>query len=534
MIPTKWVALERIPLHSTKKLDRAKVISWLSSLSEGQQHVDKVARGDATPLGVDETVAMELSRRIAELISDGSIVGHDATISSIGMDSIRMASLSAFVKRHFAVSIPMQTFYGSQVTIRDVSRQISQGKAGFGSPAFPQLNLMEEVSLLESQLISVQKPQPRLERIFLTGATGFLGTQILRQLLRRLDVGTVVVHVRAESLDLAKRRVITSAEAAGWSVDAFSSKLEVWIGDLAHPRLGLTFQQWEFLGSFDAIIHNGAAMQWNADYSALKPSNVMSTMELLSVLSVSRYSHRSPRFVYVSGGRDFGDEVSDDEVADRLASVEGYSQTKLASELLVKNFAQKSKACGLDTCIVKPALIIGTAEEGVANENDFLWRLVAGAGNVRGFPTHQEGDDWLMVSSVDRVAAAVIQCLVDNSGGEKNCGRIIRVADGVTLPEFWTVVKDAWGIELRPMEYDEWMQRLQKDVDTQQESHPLWPVMHLLDKNNLASKRPKQDDFSKEGIDSVRAAIPKNVQFLIDRGFLQTPSGMSVLPPNGV
>ena len=522
MIPTKWVALEKIPLHITKKLDRSKVMAWLARLSDEQQHVGRLTNGDASALGVDETVAMELSHKIAELVSDNSIVGHNVTISSVGVDSIRIASLAAFVKRQFAVSIPMQTLIGSQINIRDISRLISEAKAGAEPGLLNQLDLMEEVSLLESQLICFQRPQHHLDNVFLTGANGFLGTQILRQLLHRPDVGKVTVLIRAESLELAKRRLIDSAQAAGWPLDAFSSKLDVWIGDLADPRLGLTFQQWGSLASFDAIIHNGAAMQWNADYHALKPSNVMSTMELLSVLSISRYSHRSPRFLYVSGGRDFGDEVSDDQAAKMLASVEGYSQTKFVSELLVKSFKKKSQARGLDISIVKPALIIGTAEEGVANENDFLWRIVAGSSSVGGFPTPQDGDDWLMVSSADRVAAAVIQCLVEGDGDERGA-RIINLTDGVAWPEFWTAVKDTLGSELRAMDYDDWMQRVQKDVDTKKESHPLWPVIHLLNKSELASKRPKQDDALKEEVGSVRAAIPTNVQYLLDRGFLPRP-----------
>ena len=523
MIPTKWVALEKIPLHITKKLDRSKVMAWLSCLSE-QQHVGRVTNGDASPLSVDETIAMELSHKIAELVSDDSIAGHNATISSVGVDSIRIVSLSAFVKRQFAVSIPMQTLVGSQINIRDISRLIAEAKAGVEPRLLNRLDLMNEVSLLESQLICFQRPQ----NVFLTGATGFLGTQILRQLLHRPDVGKITVLVRAESLELAKRRVMNSAQAAGCSLDAFSSKLEVWIGDLAHPRLGLTFQQWDSLASFDAIIHNGAAMQWNADYHALKPANVMSTMELLSILSMSRYSHRSPKFVYVSGGRDFGDEVSDEEAARMLAPVEGYSQTKFVSELLVKNFKKSPQARGLDICIVKPALIIGTVAEGVANENDFLWRFVAGAVNVGGFPIPQSGDDWLMVSSADRVAAAVIQCLVAGDEDERSA-RIINIADGVSLPEFWTMVENTLGSELRPMEYDDWMQRLQKDIQTKKEGHPLWPVMHLLNRSSLVSKRARQDDVLREGMDLVRAAIPTNVQYLINRGFLQRPGKASVL-----
>ncbi|KAL9593659.1 MAG: hypothetical protein Q9219_007450 [cf. Caloplaca sp. 3 TL-2023] len=523
MVPTNWIAVESIPLHGTMKLDRPKVVSWLSCLSDEQQLVNGHKIRDASPLTTDETIAMELSHKIAELVSDRSIAGHDFTLSSIGMDSIRMTSLAAFVKRSFAVVIPMQTFNGSRITVRDLSNRISEAMVGLESQMSPQLDLLEEVSLSMSQLTSLHRPKPCLNNVFLTGATGFLGIQILRQLLYRSDVGKVIAHVRAKSLDHARGRIVSAAEAAGWSVDALSSKLEIWVGDLTHQKLGLTFKQWESLGTFDAIVHNGAAVQWNADYHALKPSNVTSTMELLAVLTTSKRSHRSPKFIYVSGGRDFGGEVSDDEAAKLLKSVEGYSQTKFVSELLVKRFGEKYNVCGLETYIVKPGLIIGTAEEGVANENDFLWRFVAGAVNVGGYPTQQDGDDWLMVSSADRVAAAVVKCLAGTVGGE-TCRRIISISDGIALPEFWNIVKNVWDNELRPMDYDHWMHMLKEDVDTGKESHPIWPVMHLLHEGNFASRRPKLDDVSKVGIDMVKAAILKNLRFLIDRGFLPRPA----------
>ena len=237
VIPTQWVALEKIPLHITKKMDRSKVLSWLSCLSDEQQYVGGFTDCAASSLDVDESVAIELSHKIAELISDRSIVGRNATLTSIGVDSIRTTSLVAFFKRRFGVLIPMQIFIDSQINIRDISRLILKAEAGVESRPMPKLDLIEEVSVLESQLIYVQRPQPHLENMFLTGATGFLGTHILQQLLHRLDVEKVIVHVRAKSLDLARRRVTTSAEAAGWPVDAFSSKFEIWIGDLAHPSI---------------------------------------------------------------------------------------------------------------------------------------------------------------------------------------------------------------------------------------------------------------------------------------------------------
>lgn len=79
------------------------------------------------------------------------------------------------------------------------------------------------------------------------------------------------------------------------------------------------------------------------------------------------------------------------------------------------------------------------------------------------------------------------------------------------------------------MEYEIWLHRLQKDAEMRKEGHPLWPVMHLLHGSNSGSKRPKKDDVSKDAMDSIRAAVPKNLQSLIDRGFLQRPDRLPAL-----
>lgn len=55
------------------------------------------------------------------------------------------------------------------------------------------------------------------------------------------------------------------------------------------------------------------------------------------------------------------------------------------------------------------------------------------------------------------------------------------------------------------------------------EKHPLWPVMHFLQEGGFASQRPKTE-VSKASMDSIKAAIRKNIQFLIREGFLLGPA----------
>ncbi|MCJ1469343.1 hypothetical protein MMC07_007976 [Pseudocyphellaria aurata] len=522
MIPTTWIAIESMPLHTSGKLDRSKLNSWLASLPVEQSEAGEYKDEGPDPLAADELIALGISRKVADLVSNDSsslhaaIAGYDVTLSKFGMDSIRITTLAAFIKQSYGIVVGFQKLIGNRTTIRDIAKQILEANAGtYREPSF-HLDLMKEISMLDTQLGAVQPVRAQLKTVFVTGATGYLGTQLLKQLLVEPNVEKVIAHVRADSFEHGRQRIITSAKIAKWWSERLSPKLEIWIGDLAQPRIGLSLQQWKHLSRVDAVIHNGASVQWNADYHALKAVNVMSTVELLTPTGESS---PPPKFVYVSGGRDFGNEFSDSEIAAKLAPLEGYSQTKFVSEILVKQHAQRWKKRA-KTSILKPGLIIGTAREGIANVDDFLWRLAAGAVSIKKYP-EQATDSWLPVSSTERVAEVLIGSLLDEPD---ESGSIIEISDGVTLQDFWNILNAQLKYELQPLEYSQWKKLLLEDIENRKESHPMWPVLHLLDSvDKIGTKKPR-NGISQAASDAVKAAIEKNVTFLIDIGFLSRDS----------
>lgn len=97
--------------------------------------------------------------------------------------------------------------------------------------------------------------------VFLTGATGFLGAYLIRDLLQRQNpsVGKVIAHVRAASKEKAMERVKKSCEAYGVWDNTWAARIEVVTGSLGEEKLGVTADDWEHLvSSVDVVIHNGA------------------------------------------------------------------------------------------------------------------------------------------------------------------------------------------------------------------------------------------------------------------------------------
>lgn len=98
-------------------------------------------------------------------------------------------------------------------------------------------------------------------RVFLTGATGFLGAFVLRDLFRTDRVGKVYCLVRDAGQDKATERLRQSSTGRGiWDEEWIrSSRLEVLCGDLDQAQFGLSSEVWNKVADeTDVILHNGA------------------------------------------------------------------------------------------------------------------------------------------------------------------------------------------------------------------------------------------------------------------------------------
>lgn len=59
----------------------------------------------------------------------------------------------------------------------------------------------------------------------------------------------------------------------------------------------------------------------------------------------------------------------------------GYDLSKLLSEPLVREFSKLSNNYSIS--IIRPGYIIGIVEDGIANIDDFIWRLVVANINLK-------------------------------------------------------------------------------------------------------------------------------------------------------
>ncbi|KAL7928104.1 hypothetical protein V8C35DRAFT_333716 [Trichoderma chlorosporum] len=354
--------------------------------------------------------------------------------------------------------------------------------------------------------------------VFLTGATGYLGTEILHQLLRCPTVHKVVVLVRADNVRLGLDRVKKRAQLAGWWHPDDEQNVEVWQGDLAAESFGLDKDQWLRLcgkssstAKIDAIIHNGAAVNWVASYSDLRKTNIESAVQLLKI---AIRSTTFPKYVYISGGMKKRASETQNDFAANLLNWAGYFQTKFVAESVIRKIASRLPADQKRVSIVKPGLIIGTAASGAANTDDVLWRAVATAAGIGLTPVHPEGG-WLYLGEVDTVACQVVKQVVGRGGVVP----FVDIVDGIYLDKFWEIVNDEVGGACSRVPWIEWARSCEAHIAQVGQVHPMWAMQEYLDHRKWSMEIP----LSTKDSDSLCLAVRNNIRYLQLQKYISLP-----------
>lgn len=540
MVPNHLFVVNSLPLSVSGKIDRKVVDAWLVNTNRTIEPnvASKGHREDLLP--IEDVTALEVCSKILSMIAQpgsalfNSLDNSNFSLAAVGLDSIQVISLSMFIRQRFSVKVQLDTLVNPRSTVRSVAASIKKLLGGGqDTTAEPRINIMETFrAYRQDTLKGFSRTEAGLQNVFVTGATGFLGSRILYQLCSRTNVRKIVVLVRSQNAEHALRRIVKSTKLAGWWTDKCFGKLEAWAGDLAKPKLGLNTDQWCRLCGYGspteritAVIHNGAAVNWNASFPSLKATNVDSTVDLLKAASQSA---ALSDFVFVSGGQQLKvGEDDDTEIAEEVARSNGYAQTKFLSELMVKAYAGEFAPSQQRMSIVKPGYIIGTVGEGISVTDDFIWRLTASCIDVKGYNVN-DANSWLFVSDVDNFAATVLGCCrcSNADAAPSRSANVVKILEGIPLSDFWSLLKHDLGYDLHPLGFGSWIDRIYTAIESKGEKHQLFPLLQTVEEGQGKLGSPC-DPRGTVDIDErrVKAAVKKSIEYLSSIGFLPEPNG---------
>ncbi|NUP15082.1 MAG: thioester reductase domain-containing protein [Streptomyces sp.] len=300
---------------------------------------------------------------------------------------------------------------------------------------------------LADRLPFIASPEPLPpRRILLTGATGFLGSHMLLDLLRHSDAHvTCLVRAADEEAATARLGEALKKYALPWSSEV-RRRITVLPGDIRDPHLGLSDDLWNTLAhELDSVVSVAAAVDFLRGYQSLRAGNVLGALTLAELAATGRpkpLHHISSIAVFNEVGIPSMGE--DDPLAhiDRL--VAGYDQTKWAAEVALR----RARDHGLVVTALRPGGIGGHTKTGAYNAQDLSSGLISAFGRFRTVPAFRHLNaapvDW-----VSRVAVAAV-CEPDAWGFDYNLTGVSNTLDDV--------VRDMalGGMHVRVQDWDEW------------------------------------------------------------------------------
>lgn len=199
----------------------------------------------------------------------------DESFFDLGGHSILATRLIFELRKSLAVGAPLGIVFDFP-TIRALAQELDglrdadlglPGESRRSAPAVEDTEYSDDAEVLTKELrATYERPDESNEAktIFLTGATGFLGAFILRDLVRRKEVGKVICHVRAKTPEAAMARLRESGEGRGAWDESWVQKglIEAVVGDLESDKLGMSDEDWTRVAvESEAIVHNGALVR---------------------------------------------------------------------------------------------------------------------------------------------------------------------------------------------------------------------------------------------------------------------------------
>ena len=305
-------------------------------------------------------------------------INTDSDFFQIGGNSLMALQLRSVIEKTFGViiSLPelfrLRTFASMAVGVETAIRAQTEGPKNNGAAvtgevrsSLPSIDWAAEVESLFDGLVplsstsqqNVAASLPVREtggiKVLLTGATGFLGSHILRLLAADPRVGEI------HCIAIRKRHVV----AADTAVTA-AEKIVEHSGDLTQPLLGLSEAAFaELADSVHVIIHNGAQVSFLQPYGTLREPNVVATRTLCTLALRRRVPLHFVSTAAVAGVLGGTTVLGPVSIAERYPSelagephLDGYALSKWVGEALLDRVATEHN---LPVWVHRAASIVG-------------------------------------------------------------------------------------------------------------------------------------------------------------------------------
>ncbi|XP_078489689.1 uncharacterized protein LOC100175381 [Ciona intestinalis] len=472
MIPSYYIFLQSIPvLAASGKLDK----KALPDVNSRRPSVSFLAEDHTEPVTETEKFLEETWCEILQM----EVIDVQESFFDLGGHSLLAARLLGKIRERFAQKeITMRHLFANPTIVELAKfldcKKTEEVKSG-------EIDLLSEVQSLSTGQVNLDIQlrafwrslrfgnQFRRGRVLLTGATGFLGAFLLKELLLHTKV-KVYCLVRRLPDKTGEERLIENLEfyetfSKQNSQDrdllkALNKRVSVLFGDVALVHLGLSEEDYAFLTyEIDYVIHSAAYVNLLYPYEALKGTNVTGTRNVLLFSQggkIKPLHYISTNAVFPNNQVMCKEEPTTEEDGKLLTG--GYAQTKWVAEKLLL----KAKDQGLPITIYRIGNISGDRKNAGWNPTDFILLVLRASLQISAWPDV----DWqIEMTPVDFVSSSIVQLSQDIQASVNKIFHIVQ-PENITGRSFFHWLNTEYGYNLKLVSMDEWCSNVELIRDT--------------------------------------------------------------------
>ena len=419
MLPTLWCPVGALPTHEVSgKVDLKKLPSPAAAISAAAS-VNPSRAASPTP---DELINLRSMAQLWALslnMEASAILESGATVSffDLGGHSLALADLATRISKTMGgFAVPLGELAGS-ATLQGHVRVTINARDGYNAAVQADLPSILKADCALAPEIKPSSDGParicslsHAKTILLTGATGFLGGFLLRDLLESSSARIICLirfnaPYRTDRSAAMARLRINMLNLGLWSKEILN-RVDVLPANLSRNRLGLVPEVYEELTkTVDVIVHCAAQVNLVYPYAALRDANVEGTREILRLAAMSgatlQYISTNGVLPASQSGWPETTVLDAEQVVEQLH--DGYCQTKWVAEQLVLEAAKR----GLPAKVIRIGTLGGDSEQGSCNTYDLLVALMVESLHLGVAP---EIEGWRMeMTPVDYVSKGVMK-----------------------------------------------------------------------------------------------------------------------------
>jgi thioester reductase-like protein len=373
------------------------------------------------------------------------------------------------VQEVFGVQMPPERLFQTPL-VSELAAVIDSGEC-----AVKPIDWEAEAKLDPAITVPSGAPAQRPREVLLTGATGFLGSFILRDLLE-LTEAKIHCLVRAKDPSEGMGRIRAALEQFGVERCNLEGRVVAVTGDLGQPRMGLTEATFDELGeTIEAVYHPAAKVDWIRPYADLRTANVIGTHEVIRFACWRKMKPlHAVSTLWVFPASWLGGVVAESDRPLLSGHESGYSQSKAIAEHLVWEAHRR----GLPVTVHRMGFIANASGDQSMKLSDFIPCLIEDAVRLKCLPSTETQFELVPVDYISRQVVRL--SLVPESIGK---AFHLTNRDKATTSALVSAIRES-GHTIEQVSYEEWKQQIRSDPKCA--LYPLYPFVASYDEATLA------------------------------------------------